>query len=82
MYLYGILSTFPDFILIAKDKWFVASKGGLSDDISYSKQPADHMSDFSLYFDSFIYSGDLIFIYYTYNMVYQHEFMQIQNPRS
>ena len=38
-YLPGILSTFPLLIFKAKDKWLVASKGGLKEVLSYKKQP-------------------------------------------
>jgi len=53
----GIRSNLPDFILNANYRWFLASKGGFKAVISYNKQPDDHISDFSLYLDSFIYSG-------------------------
>lgn len=60
----------------------MASKGGFKDEISYSKHPADHISDFSLYLDSLIYSGDLIMKNFTYSKEFQHGFTQKLNLHS
>ena len=58
-YLIGILSIFPDFIFIAKFKCEFASNGGRKAIISYIKHPKLHISLFSSYKLSFIYSGDI-----------------------
>jgi hypothetical protein len=47
-YVDGIRSNRPALIFIASASWLEASNGGCKAHISYSRQPSDHMSLFSL----------------------------------